>query len=75
MRENYIIKLRKMVDGGMVDAYYTGYVDRVTNIKPRAFKYKWRWLAEQVARQFLERNDEYSSYYIEKEKVPFSFNG
>ena len=66
MKENYLIRLRKMVDGGMIDAYYTGYGEKVTNIKPRAFRYKYKWLAEQVARQFLERNDDFLSYYIEK---------
>jgi len=65
-KKHYFVKLRKIVDGDKVDRYYTGYKNVTTSFKENAFRYVLSCLGEQEGREFLERNELYSSYSIEK---------
>jgi len=67
-KECYLIKLRKIKDGGIKDTYYTGYGDKTSINKSNAFRYVLKWMAKQVAIQFLDRNGDFLSYFIEKVK-------
>jgi len=68
-RENYIVRLRRLKNGGITDSYYTGHGDKTSIYKKDAFNYDLKWFAAQVAKQFLERNEDYISYHIEKDKL------